>query len=39
MSMEREGGMILTGKKPKNSEKSLSISLYPPEIPHRLTRA
>jgi hypothetical protein len=38
MIMEKDGGMILTGKTEELGEKLVPVSLCPPQIPHELTR-
>jgi hypothetical protein len=39
MSMEKHGGMILSGKTEELGEKSVAAPLCPLQIPHGLTRA
>jgi hypothetical protein len=39
MSLERDGGMIyLQGKTEELGEKPIPVPLFPPQIPHGLTR-
>jgi hypothetical protein len=39
MSMENDCGMILTGKTEELGEKPVPAPLFPPQMPHGLTRA
>jgi hypothetical protein len=38
MSLESDGGMILTGETEELGEKPVPVSLCPPQITHGLTR-
>jgi hypothetical protein len=39
MSLESDGGIILTGETEELGEKPVPVPLCPPQIPHGLTRA
>jgi hypothetical protein len=39
MSLESDGGMILTGENAEFGEKPVPVPLCPPQIPHGMTRA